>query len=727
MSHNSHINTGFIAGFERDIARCFLLCLAFFCLFLTNSSFAAVNPGTKTERSPVRVLKSTLSDFAKRDQAVLDWQTQEFELIFDLPADGWYESLDLFLTAIPEGNVGTTDPITISYNGEKPISLYGQASRFDAHIKLDPARIRTARNSLKIRYKTPHKKDCLRPEHGKWIIDLSRSKLATKTRAKSRDLQIVEFKQKLNHPMTAPKRVAIRAFGANKTGLEALVAQGVASRMDTLPSFQFVTGNADLEILIGEQDKIASYVKDKNMLETKMTRAFTDTGSRPKLVLTGQSDAEVLALARSFATHQLPEARRRHISLNEFYASPKFNPNTVIGAGTYTLAEIGDTTISPSWNPDPAELEFNVLNPDASSGKLTLNIVKSPNIVAHSRLKVRLNNQSIGYTLLDKKQKFVSFDIKPGMLRSTANKITIEPVLATPSESFSCASLAEIPALLVSNRSKLEIKTTAGSTLADLNQFAASGAPLFSSTQTPSAIVLTARTASDRAASLQFMGYAAQKFGPQFANAEYLDQMPSVNDREKNFLILGPNAIADTTLLAAAPSALRLALRGKPTTGPSTLTLASIERYASGNENIVVQRLAQQLSNDTRIQTGGIASLFASPYSDKHLIGVITSNRPSQFAKSMQSITKPGYWNGLQGSVARWNGNTIMMAQTASALPDSYVPETINSFRDNDAKIVTARKWLNDQAHNRITLMALIIISVVLMVGMATPKIDQKD
>lgn len=172
------------------------------------------------------------------------------------------------------------------------------------------------------------------------------------------------------------------------------------------------------------------------------------------------------------------------------------------------------------------------------------------------------------------------------------------------------------------------------------------------------------------------MGYAAQQFGPQFANAEYFDRMPARNERVKNLLIIGPNAIEDSALLPAAPSAFRLALRGKSATGQNTLRVASFERYASNSENIAIQQLAQQLSKDTRVQTSGIASLFASPYSDKHLIGVITSIRPSQFAKAMHSLTKPGYWNGLQGSVARWNGNTIMMAQTASALSPSYVKET---------------------------------------------------
>lgn len=784
MSQISLKNTGYFTYLKQSFARPFVLCLAVICLFLASPAMAAVNSGIKTEKNPVRVLKTTLAELADRNQATLDWQTQEFELIFDLPADGWYESMDLFLTAIPEGNVGTTDPITISYNGEEPISLYGQASRFDAHIKLDPSRIRTARNSLKIRYKTPHHQDCLSPAHGKWILDLGRSKLATKTRSKPRDLQIVEFKQKLNHPMTAPNRVAIRAFGKDKSGLEALVAQGIASRMDTMPSFQFTTGNADLEILIGAQDKIETFVNDTKMLEAQLTRAFTDSGARPKLVLIGQSDADVLALARSFASHEFPDAHRREVSLNEFRASAKFNPHAIIGAGIHNLSQIGDTTIEPSWNPSAVELEFNVAHPDASEGTLTLNIVKSPTIDPQSRLRVRLNGQSIGYTMLDKTQKFVSFDIKPGMFRSATNTITIAPAFAEPTAGFTCASRGQTPSLMVSNSSKLVIKSTTAPTSADLSQFAASGAPLSASTSSPTTVVLTSRTAADRAASLQFIGYAAQQFGPQFAQAEYLNHMPPKNDRAKNILIVGPNAIGDADLLAAAPSALRLALRGKPTTGPNTLTVASIDRYASSSERVVIQRLAQQLSNNTRIKTGGIAALFASPYSDQHMIGIVTSNRPSQFAKSMKSLTQPGYWNGLQGSVARWNSDTIMMAQTASVLPASYAPEptkvsfsesiavkwssTIDSiksliirpkknpavktsqtsrpsplaakansmfqngyaatqknfisFRDNDRKMLATRMWLKNQAHNRTTLMALIIISIVLMIGMAVPK-----
>ncbi|NNC37800.1 MAG: hypothetical protein HKO02_10120 [Hyphomonadaceae bacterium] len=820
MSHNSIINSGFIENYGSKTSRFVILSIAWFCLFFASSSYAAVNPGTKTERNPIRVLKSTLSDLADRDQAVLDWQDQEFELVFDLPADGWYESLDLFLTAIPEGNVGTTDPITISYNGETPISLYGKASRFDAHIKLDPARIRTARNSLKIRYKTPHHSDCLTPAHGKWILDLGRSKLATKTRSKPRDLHIVELNQRLNHPMTAPKRVAIRAIGPQKTALEALIAQGIASRMDSIPSFQFTSGTADLEILVGEQSQISNQVADKKMLDMSMTRIFTDTGTRPKLVLTAQSETEIMDLARSFAAHELPTVRRRHATLNELYASPPFQPHAVIGKGNYKLAEIGDTTFEHSWKPRAAELEFNVENPDVSDGQLTLNIVKSPVIGPTSRLKVRLNDQSIGYTKLDKKQKFVSFDIKPGMFRSAKNKITIEPVITAPSETFSCVALNEKPALMVSNRSKLEIKSTTAHVEANLNQFAASGAPLFASSQSSlPAIVLTAKSSKDRAASLQFMAHAAQQFGPKFANAEYFTQLPSENDRARNILVIGPNAITDEKLLSSAPSALRLALRGKPTTGPNTLRIASIERYANIDDALAVERLAQRLAKDTRISTGGIAAIFASPYSDKHVVGVITSNRPSQYAKAMRSLTKAGYWNGLQGSVARWDRNTIMMAQTASILPVSYGPQKpkgsikekmasaiaagtdkiqsaftrpkpspqfepisqikrtpeqlpirakspalelrgtstpsaqkhpvatsvpmlvkaktfvqngyttaqqkIISFRNNDTRIVAARTWLDQQAHNRTTLMMLIVLSIVLLIGLATPKLER--
>lgn len=660
MSHNRHRNTAKTTDFEGVFYRCLLTCLAGFLLIFAADAGATVNPGAKLQKNPTRVLKTTLSEIAQRDQAVLDWKTQEFELNFDLPSDSWYQSMDLFLTVVPDGNVSATAPITVSYNGEKPIPLYGQRSRFDAHIKLDPARIRAARNSLKFSYQTPHKTDCLTPEHGQWIIDLSRSKLSAKSRSKPRILQISEIETRLSHPMTAPKRVAIRAVGDNKYGLEALAAQGIAGRMKTVPSFQFSPHNSDFELVLGTRDQIRSLVNDKDMLATEMTRLFVDTAGRPKLVLTGNTEAEVAALARNFATHRFPLARRSSVSAHEFLAAPKFNPRTIIEHGKYRLSDIDDATIMPSWRPRAAEIDFNVDNAGTTKGTLVLDIVGSKGIDPSSKLKVRLNGQSIGYTHLNKNQKLVSFDIEPGMFRASANKIEIEPDLGTSMKTEICNDWKMTPALLISRRSKLKLDNIANGASTDLNRFAASGAPVFNDGHKP-AIVLTAKTARDREASLRFMAFAAQQFGPKLAQADYFTNLSDAKSLDKNILIIGPNAIEDPTLLASAPAALKLALRGKPATGPNTLIMASLEKYASTSGTSY--RTAQQLGKNARIVDGGIASLFVSPYNKDRVVAVVTSDRSSQFAPAMKALSQPGYWNGLQGSVARWNKNTIVMAQ----------------------------------------------------------------
>lgn len=79
------------------------------------------------------------------------------------------------------------------------------------------------------------------------------------------------------------------------------------------------------------------------------------------------------------------------------------------------------------------------------------------------------------------------------------------------------------------------------------------------------------------------------------------------------------------------------------------------------------------------------------------MIGVISSNRASQFGVSMNALTKPGYWNGLQGSVARWNSNTIMMAQTALPLPAQGLRTNSNvSISDKASELLSSTKnWIS--------------------------------
>ena len=433
-------------------------------------------------------------------------------------------------------------------------------------------------------------------------------------------------------------------------------------------------------------------VNNKAALSTKAVSIFVDTGLKPKLVLSAQTDEQVLELTRAFATYHLPGVRRASVSIHELYANTKLSPRPIVSANNYRLDDIEAPVLVPSWRPDPAHINFNVADPGATSGLLTLKIIASESINPNSRLKVRLNDKSIGYTQLDKTSKNVSFNIRQGLFKATGNRISIEPVLE-PAVSSTCATSANTPALLVSGRSKLELNNPRPSALTDLSRLSATGAP-FSNTET--AIVLTARTNNDRASALHFLGFAAQTFGPAWTQAEYLNAMPTGNDLNKHLLVIGPNAAANPALVAAAPSALKLALQGKTINIPASQKTARLGRHASLDGDAAFKMAARNIAAPSRLKSGGVASLFPSPYANGKFVGIISSDKSSGYSRAMNAIAAPSFWNALQGSVVRWDRNNIIMAQTAVPLPAGFsLPKAKASPRGRLAALTSsAGDWL---------------------------------
>ena len=664
---NLEFNTNRRISFEQVFYTILLFGFASLSVLAPNSAQAAVASNVTARKNQTYILKSSLDKMSTKDTAILDWRTQEFELTFDLPANDWYENLDLFLSAYPEGRVAQGTPLLISYNGTKPVPIYGRASRFDAHIRMDTSRIRLSGNSIKISYQTPRNANCLTPDDGQWILDLSRSKLVAKARTKNRDMQIIEIEQRMAHAMTAPKRVSITAKGSNKLAYEALAAQGIAQRMSFVPEFKLNAGLSDMEFIIGTHDDIRPILSKKSILMASGARVLIDDRRKPTVVLTAETEAQVLELTRAFATYHLPTARRSSISLNEFYSGQKFAQGKILDAKVYKLSDIGTPVITPSWRPDPASITFNVADPQAVSGLLTLKILSSKGINANSRLSVKLNDQSIGFTHLDKTSKLVSFAIKPGQFSATGNILSFEPeILPDPSASI-CQSQQNIPTILVDNTSKLSLTTARLSFGTNLNRLAASGAPF----DNDSTLVLTARSEQDKRSTLQLLGYAAQQFGPKWSNANYVSALPATENLDQNILVIGPNPITDTALYFAAPSALKLALGKKVLSIPKNNINARSDQFASNNA-VQTFSIAARQDRGARLQSGGIAALFPSPFAGGRMIGIISSDRPETFTNSVKSITSNNYWNSLQGSVARWDTNTILMAQMATPLPASF-------------------------------------------------------
>jgi len=699
MSQNRQKNLKFNSNrhmsFEQGFYTVLLICFASLLVLAPNSAQAAITSNSKVERNQTYVLKSRLTEMAAKDSAILDWRTQEFELKFDLPANDWYETLDLFLSAYPEGRVMRGTPLLISYNGTKPVPIYGRASRFDAHIRMDTSRIRLSGNSIKISYQTPRNADCLTPDNGQWILDLARSKLVAKARTKNRDMQIIEIEKRMAHAMTAPKRVGITARGNDKLAYAALAAQGIAQRMTFVPDFKLNSGLSDMEFIIGTHDDIRSLLSKKSILTASGARVMIDDRQKPTVVLTAKTEAKVLELMRAFATYHLPAARRNSVSLAEFYSAEKFAHGKILkaqehGTKEYKLSDIGTPIFTPSWRPDPASIKFNIADPEATSGVLTLNILSSKDINTSSRLSVKLNGQSIGFTHLDKTSKRVSFAIKPGMFSAAKNTLSFEPEIRPDASAPICRSQQNIPSVMVNSTSRLSLKTSRLSLGTELNRLAASGAPF----DQESTLVLTARSAQDRQSTLQLLGYAAQQFGPQWSNANYVSALPAIENLDQNILVIGPNPITDTTLYSAAPSALKLALGKNVLNTPKPNLGARSDQFAS-NDAAQTFSIAARQDNGARLQPGGLAALFISPFADSRMIGVISSDQPKHFANSVNFVTNNDYWNSLQGSVARWDKNTILMAQMATPLPASFGTSKTMPANETPQFITTAKNWVS--------------------------------
>ncbi len=681
MSQNRHKQTfGYTAysNFPKTIGF-YLLLVGLSTILVFGNAGASVANAAQTTTPSGQTLKSSLLELSTQKTAELDWRTQSFEFNFDLPAHDWYDKLDLFLSAYPEGNVANGTPLLISYNGAQPVPLYGRASRFDAHIRMDTSRIRLAGNTIKITYKTPTGNACLMPENGKWILDLSRSKLVARVRPKKRALQIVEIEQRLAHPMTAPKRVGIQAIGKNKLAYEALSAQAIAQRMDFVPEFKLGSGVTDMVVLVGTYADLAPWLNNKTLQHTKGPKVLIDTGPKPRLVLGGETEDQVLELVRAFASQHLPGLRRNDISLQDLYTSAKLTGRPIVGSGNYKLSHIGTPALARSWKPDPAIVNFNIDDPNSASAVLTLNIFNARDMNPKSRLSLNLNGQAIGYTYLNKSSKKVEFKIKPGIFVPTNNRLSFTPELLPDDKLTACGAQQNIPTVLISSHSNFKVKTNNPVPDTDLSRFAATGAPFDKNAM----IVMGGKSLKDRQASLKFLAFAAKRFGPKWTDADYVDTLPANGISDKNILFIGPNPLPEPTLFNAAPSGLKLALRQKKNVHQAGSTMTP-KQFASSDEAQIIKIMAAQTSSRrlsmSKLKPGGLAALFPSPYAPRRVIGLISSDHKQEFSGAIDRISHEETWNALRGSVVRWDDTSILMTQTTIGLNNGQTdPEAISS------------------------------------------------
>jgi len=690
MSHNKPNSYGFTTKKRHLLSFVAAVALSTGALATTAPAFAAINPGLKTEQGRTSVYKMPFERIATAKVNVLDWKNPSTTLTFDIPDSDWIDGLELLISADPEGAVSHHMPILVSFNGAKPVPVKGQGSSFDARIRLNKSYVRPNRNQLTFTYMTPAGQDCLKPSNGAWHLDFKHSSIVVKTRAKSRNYQVREVENRLKSSAVAPGTVSLLARGPNALKLQALAAQGVGLRMDNIPDFRLTKGRSDMDIIMGTRHELVGWVTDEDILTDHGPRASVHEGRPMKLVLTGDTQAEVLEMAQAFSRYQLPNTRRNQTSSGEMFVQNRFEDERILIEKRKKISDFPVNYLDDSWGKTPQAMTFDVSDPLSSEGRVLLRINASKKLDKDSRLAVELNGQSLGYTQLDKTRKSVAFDIPVGTLQATENKLTISPDIEIQSTNFQCSADIGLPGFYLGSGSKIEIKKLTRSPATELSRFAASGAPFSNNYGSDTTVVFSGTSSSDKAASMKVLARLAKASGAGWTEAGFKTAYNlNADNKAKNLLVIGPNNKAAKPFLIGAPKSLTTAMTGQATSGQLIRKTAMIERYASADGDAVMRDYAAQQRDYARITRGGVAALYPSSLANGKIVGVITNSPSRSFTASADQLIAPDHWNRLQGSVTRWDKTDVLMAQIAtptqadSRAPNFQTPDVDWSWATN--------------------------------------------
>jgi len=595
-----------------------------------------------------------LSQFTSNDKttqlAVLDWRKSSLDFTFDLPEANLTDNIELLLSANPQG-VNPLAPLTVQFNNEEPVPLevYGQG--FDARFTLDPLKARSKRNIVRIRYTAAIGTDCIEEQDGAWDIDLAASKLVINSRAKRRGLQFSDLKEYFANPSLAPRRVGLIASGANATQLQALAAQGMGLHLDELPDFTTDRNSGDFEIIMARRSELFQYISDDTVIAGNGAAIFIPKGRPVKLVFTGNTDAQILT-----APHKTELVR-----ISDTQAFSKLPSATSFSNWR-----------SNDWARGSKSLRFDVTDPNAMTGEVLLRLASSHNISDTSKFSLRLNGESLGTTILDKRRKSVAFRIKAGDLRGKDNVLTLMPELK-PAETPSCTTSTG-PNFHLGGGSKIILKTDTPSPVTELSRMTATAMPFSDERGAQSYIALTGDNA-DFNASLKVLARLAKTSGEGLITADYSRSVNLDNANSKHILFIGPSNRIPSALIQTAPRALTDALRGQVFEGDNLIS-ASIEKFASLEANSSFKTVSQGLSQSRRISQGGVAALYPSQISDRHVVGIITNTPGQSFTSSVNRLIETPYWSEIKGGVARWSDGSVLTAQAPQIVPGYKFPKT---------------------------------------------------
>lgn len=635
----------------------FCVYVAFFYVFLLFFVLFPSLAQASTARSSA-VHKIEFNETAQDPIRTLDWRNPATVLTFDVPDNDWVDDVELLLSARPLSPVNPGAPLLVRFNDAAPIPVDTGGNGFDARIRLDRMRIRSERNQVSFEYQVPAGAACLTAGHGAWDIDAGSSVVVVTSRPKSRPLSFHDVKVRMSAPSTAPKSVALLAKGPQALKLQALAAQGMMRNIDDIPNFRINRGSADLEIVMATRANLKGWVKDKDVLGGMGASIALGSAKPLQIVLTGDTDAEVMEAAKAFASYAIPVSYSRDVTPLRFISTaPTFTQIKRI-KGKTKLAELGAAPFIQSWAPRPQQILFDIADPAASFGTLSLQIQAGSFVDPASTLSASLNGEPLGSVQIARSKMNAKFDIPRGVLQGLSNRLTLTPNLQPSTEKSACAATRIGPGFSIGPKSHIKIRSDFASDATDLSRFSASGLPFAGHDNAmPTHVILATQNQAENRAAFKLLaqlGRASKTgWGEAVFHSGTMPQWPETG----NILLIGSQVDVDAAILSGAPKGLKVAMGG-------TYKQDAITTKSARNAGDMPVLLASQSPIE-----GGVAALYRDTNHPERIIGIITQTRGQSFVRAIDDLLSTGHWNDLEGSVARWNRDIVEMAQTSMSAP----------------------------------------------------------
>ena len=638
---------GRLLGYAHWITACVLIMFS-----LAHASLASAQS---------HISKTSIGEIVGNDPTVLNWKTNEVVIPFDLPGTVWVDKVEVLISARPTGELRYRRNLKVRVNGSKPIILQAQGQRFDARVTLEQRHLRQRGNNLYISGISTTSA-CAGPNHAGWEIDKDKSIIVFYGRNMTRDLSMRDLSAMFKQPKSGATKLGLKIVGEDQFRNEALVTQSVTLRTGSIPNLRSAFSGNDLDIVAGVRSDVAQYIRRTSSRSGSGAQIILDESRPPRLILTGDTPADVREAVNAFANHKLPITRRLEVRPAELTLQPVLANTRVSFEKTHKLADAGALRPAEKWITPPLSFKFDTSYAAQRGGELILRLNGNETISDSSSLSVSLNNKPLGQTKIDAKRKTIRLNIPQGHLIGAENELIVTTDLRPDAAVPTCDVIKINPGFSLGLGSKIALSRNVDKTIHDVSNLASPNGPYALSKNV--AIISTAVNNTDRLATLRLMGHMAHISGSAWTHADFIEGAAPVIADTENILIIGPRTTALEPFLTHAPKALRLALKGQKIPNIPEERVAEVLRVAALDSNQAFKLASSSARNQAKRFTSGLVSIFDDP-DNAQTISVITAYPGGSFSTAAQSLLKPDVWNGLSGSVAQWDGTGARMIQTS--------------------------------------------------------------